>query len=196
MTNQRLQQQIAFVVEIDQLKQVLRQTQLMDASRRENSAEHSWHLAMMALVLAEYAPTEVDLQRAIHQVLIHDLVEIDAGDTFCYDAAGHDDKGDREQRAADRIFGLLPGAIAQDLRQLWDEFEAQATPTARFAAALDRIQPLLHNWQTGGGTWKQHGISRFQVMQRMAPVEEGAPALWPFVLEVIEESVAKGYLTA
>ncbi|MBD1916841.1 MULTISPECIES: HD domain-containing protein [Cyanophyceae] len=194
MTSQRLQQQIAFVVEIDRLKQVLRQTQLMDASRRENSAEHSWHLAMMALVLAEYAPAEVDMQRAIHQVLVHDLVEIDAGDTFCYDAAGHDDKGEREQRAADRIFGLLPEAIAQDLRQLWDEFEAQASPTARFAASLDRIQPLLHNWQTGGGTWRQHGICQAQVMQRMAPVEKGAPELWPFVLEVIEESVAKGYL--
>jgi putative hydrolase of HD superfamily len=196
MTNQRLQQQIAFVIEIDRLKQVLRQTQLMDASRRENSAEHSWHLAMMVLVLAEYAPAEVDIQRAIHQVLIHDLVEIDAGDTFCYDTAGHDDKADREQQAADRIFGLLPGAITQDLRQLWDEFEAQATPTARFAASLDRIQPLLHNWQTQGGTWKQHNISRAQVMKRMAPVETGAPELWPFVLEVIEESVAKGYLTA
>lgn len=194
MTNQRLQQQIAFVVEIDRLKQVLRQTQLMDASRRENSAEHSWHLAVMALVLAEYAPAEVDMQRAIHQMLIHDLVEIDAGDTFCYDAAGDDGKADREQRAADRIFGLLPEAIAQQLRQLWDEFEAQATATARFAASLDRIQPLLHNWQTQGGTWKQHGICRAQVMQRMAPVEKGAPELWPFVLEIIEESVEKGYL--
>jgi putative hydrolase of HD superfamily len=194
MTSQRLQQQIAFVVEIDRLKQVLRQTQLMDASRRENSAEHSWHLALMVLVLAEYAPVEVDLQRAIHQVLIHDLVEIDAGDTFCYDTAGHHDKAEREQQAADRIFGLLPQSIADDLRQLWDEFEAQATPTARFAASLDRIQPLLHNWQTGGGTWKQHGIDRAQVMQRMAPVETGAPELWPFVLEVIETSVGAGYL--
>ncbi|HZG40560.1 MAG TPA: HD domain-containing protein [Nodosilinea sp.] len=194
MTSQRLQQQIAFVVEIDRLKQVLRQTQLMDASRRENSAEHSWHLALMVLVLAEYAPAEVDLQRAIHQVLIHDLVEIDAGDTFCYDTAGHHDKAEREQQAADRIFGLLPQSIADDLRQLWDEFEAQATPTARFAASLDRIQPLLHNWQTGGGTWKQHGIDRAQVMQRMAPVETGAPELWPFVLEVIETSVGAGYL--
>ncbi|PSR19242.1 phosphohydrolase [filamentous cyanobacterium CCP3] len=201
MTNQRLQQQIAFVVEIDRLKQVWRQTQLMDASRRENSAEHSWHLAMMVLVLAEYAPTGVDLQRAIHQVLIHDLVEIDAGDTFCYDIAGHNDKADREQRAADRIFGLLPTAGEMQteadgdrLRQLWNEFEAQATPTARFAAALDRLQPLLHNWQTGGGTWKQHGICRAQVMQRMAPVETGAPELWPFVLQVVEDSVAAGYL--
>ncbi len=194
MTNQRLQQQIAFVIEIDRLKQVLRQTQLMDASRRENSAEHSWHLAMMILVLAEYAPEGVDLQQALRQVLIHDLVEIDAGDTFCYDLAGHDDKAQREQQAADRIFGLLPQRIGQELRQLWDEFEAQATPTARFAASLDRIQPLLHNWQTGGGTWKQHSISRAQVMQRMAPVEKGAPELWPFVLGVIEESIAAGYL--
>jgi putative hydrolases of HD superfamily len=195
MTNQRLQQQIVFVIEIDRLKQVLRQTQLIDASRRENSAEHSWHLAMMALVLAEYAPAGVNIQRAIHQVLIHDLVEIDAGDTFCYDVAGHDDKADREQQAAERIFGLLPSPIDQDLRQLWDEFEAQVTPTARFAASLDRIQPLLHNWQTQGGTWKQHGINRAQVMQRMAPVEQGAPELWPFVLEVIEECVAAGYLS-
>ncbi|MBE9139785.1 HD domain-containing protein [Nodosilinea sp. LEGE 07088] len=196
MTHQRLQQQIAFVVEIDRLKQVLRQTQLMDASRRENSAEHSWHLAMMALVLAEYAPRGVDLQQAMQQVLIHDLVEIDAGDTFCYDAAGHDDKAERERQAADRIFGLLPAPEGLRLRQLWDEFEAQTTPTARFAASLDRIQPLLHNWQTGGGTWKQHGISRAQVMTRMAPVEQGAPELWPLVLDIIDASITAGYLTA
>ncbi|MBE9110682.1 HD domain-containing protein [Nodosilinea sp. LEGE 07298] len=194
MTNQQLQQQIAFVVEIDRLKTVLRQTQLIDASRRENSAEHSWHLAMMVLVLAEYAPAEVDLQHAMHQVLIHDLVEIDAGDTFCYDIAGHHDKALREQQAADRIFGLLPTAAGSRLRQLWDEFEAQATPTARFAASLDRIQPLLHNWQTGGGTWKQHNICRAQVLQRMAPVEAGAPELWPFVLGVVQDCVAAGYL--
>ncbi|MGF1566842.1 MAG: HD family hydrolase [Nodosilinea sp.] len=194
MTNQRLRQQIAFVVEIDRLKQVLRQTQLIDASRRENSAEHSWHLAMIALVLAEYAPVGVDLARAIQQVLIHDLVEIDAGDTFCYDVGANQGKAEREQRAADRIFGLLPDPDDDRLRQLWDEFEAQRSPTARFAAALDRIQPLLHNWQTGGGTWKLHGISRDQVMMRMAPVETGAPELWPFVLEVIEECVTAGYL--
>lgn len=194
MTNQRLQQQIAFVVEIDRLKQVLRQTQLMDTSRRENSAEHSWHLAMMVLVLAEYAPAGADVQRAISQVLIHDLVEIDAGDTFCYDTAGHHDNSQREQQAADRIFGLLPAAEGNHLRQLWDEFEAQATPTARFAASLDRLQPMLHNWQTGGGTWQQHGICRAQVMQRMAPVEAGAPDLWPFVQEVIEDCVVAGYL--
>lgn len=194
MPHQKLQQQISFVIEIDRLKTVLRQTQLINTSRRENSAEHSWHLAMMVLVLAEYAPPEVDLPQAIYQVLIHDLVEIDAGDTFCYDVAGHHDKAQREQQAADRIFGLLPAAEGLRLRQLWDEFEAQTTPTARFAAALDRIQPLLHNWQTGGGTWTQHNIDRAQVMQRMAPVETGAPELWPFVLEVIEGCVSAGYL--
>ncbi|WP_035987787.1 HD domain-containing protein [Leptolyngbya sp. KIOST-1] len=194
MTNQRLQQQIAFVIEIDRLKTVLRQTQLMDGSRRENSAEHSWHLAMMTLALADYAPAGVDMQQALHQVLIHDLVEIDAGDTFCYDAQAHLDKAEREQRAADRIFGLLPQADSDRLRQIWEEFEAQSTPTARFAAALDRIQPLLHNWQTGGGTWKQHGICRAQVLRRMAPVETGAPELWPFVLGVIEDCVNAGCL--
>ncbi len=192
--NQRLQQQINFVIEIDRLKGVLRQTLLMDGSRQENSAEHSWHLAIMALTLAEYAPAGVDLQGAIHQVLIHDLVEIDAGDTFCYDQAAHQDKAEREQQAAERIFGLLPSPHNQHLRQLWDEFETQKTPTACFAAALDRLQPLLHNWQTKGGTWKQHHIHRDQVMQRIAPIETGAPELWPFVMEVVEACVEAGYL--
>ena len=192
--NQRLQQQINFVIEIDRLKGVLRQTLLMDNSRQENSAEHSWHLAIMVLTLAEYAPAGVDIQRALHQVLIHDLVEIDAGDTFCYDQAAHQDKTERERQAAERIFGLLPEPYSQNLRQLWDEFEAQQTPTACFAAALDRLQPLLHNWQTEGGTWKQHNIHQAQVMQRIAPIKTGAPELWPFVLKLVEDCVQVGYL--
>lgn len=190
----RLQQQLAFILEIDRLKTILRQTLLMDSSRRENSAEHSWHLAMMALTLAEYAPPGTDIVRALKQLLIHDLVEIDAGDTFCYDSAGNADKAEREQQAAERIFGLLPVEQRDELRALWDEFEAQQTPTARFAAALDRIQPLLHNQQTAGGTWKQHSISRAQVLKRMQPVETGAPELWSFVLQVIDQSVTAGYL--
>jgi putative hydrolase of HD superfamily len=133
-------------------------------------------------------------REAIHQVLLHDLVEIDAGDTFCYDQAAHQDKAEREQQAADRIFGLLPAPHGHQLRQLWEEFEAQETPTACFAAALDRLQPLLHNWQTEGGTWKQHNIHRHQVMQRIAPIQTGAPELWPFVLELIETCVQAGYL--
>lgn len=194
MTISRLTQQIQFIIEIDQLKQVLRQTLLNDGSRRENSAEHSWHLAMMVIVLAEYAPQGVDLLNAIKMVLIHDLVEIDAGDTFCYDVQGNESKAQREAQAALRLFGLLPADQASELRSLWEEFEAQQTPTAKFAAALDRIQPLLHNQQNRGGTWLIHGITRDQVMKRMAPVETGAPELWLFVQQVIEDCVAAGYL--
>ncbi len=194
MTISRLTQQIQFIIEIDQLKQVLRQTLLNDGSRRENSAEHSWHLAMMVIVLAEYAPQGVTLLSAIKMVLVHDLVEIDAGDTFCYDVQGNESKAQREAQAALRLFGLLPADQASELRSLWEEFEAQETPTAKFAAALDRIQPLLHNQQNRGGTWLIHGITRDQVMKRMAPVETGAPELWLFVQQVIEDCVAAGYL--
>ncbi|MEI2578119.1 HD domain-containing protein [Scytonema sp. PRP1] len=194
MTISRLTQQIQFIIEIDQLKQVLRQTLLNDGSRRENSAEHSWHLAMMVIVLAEYAPQGVALLNAIKMVLIHDLVEIDAGDTFCYDVQGNESKAQREAQAALRLFGLLPADQASELRSLWEEFETQETPTAKFAAALDRIQPLLHNQQNHGGTWLIHNITRDQVMKRMAPVEIGAPELWLFVQQVIDDCVAAGYL--
>lgn len=190
----RLSQQIQFILEIDRLKHILRQTLLIDGSRRENSAEHSWHLAMMAMVLAEYAPTGADIAQALKMLLLHDLVEIDAGDTFCYDAAAHHDKAAREQQAAERIFGLLPPDQTAELRQLWDEFETRASATAQFAAALDRLQPMLHNQQTQGGTWKQHHISHAQVMQRVAPIQAGAPDLWPFVQQVIEDCIAAGYL--
>jgi putative hydrolase of HD superfamily len=192
--NNRLNQQIQFILEIDRLKHILRQTLLIDGSRRENSAEHSWHLAIMAITLSEYAPPEVDIVRAIKMLLIHDLVEIDAGDTFCYDIQANQNKAEKELQAASRIFGLLPENQAKELRSLWDEFETRETPTAKFAAALDRIQPLLHNQQTQGGTWRIHGIRRDQVMKRVAPVETGAPELWPFVLQLIDDCVAAGYL--
>ncbi len=190
----RLTQQFQFIIEIDRLKQILRQTLLTDGSRRENSAEHSWHLAMMAIALAEYTPEGVDLFHAIKMLLIHDLVEIDAGDTFCYDVQGNHSKAAKEAQAALRLFGILPANQGSELRLLWEEFEAGKTPTAKFAAALDRIQPLLHNQQTEGGTWRIHGIRRDQVMKRVAPVEAGAPELWPFVLQLIEDCVAAGYL--
>ena len=190
----RLDQQIQFVLEIDRLKGVLRQTLLTDGSRQENSAEHSWHIALMAVLLAEYAPAPVDMLRVIKMLLVHDLVEIDAGDTFCYDTQGNLSKADREQQAADRIFGLLPADQATELRRLWDEFEAQQTQDALFAAALDRLQPLLNNWQTRGHTWKKHGVSQEQVFQRMAPVQNHAPALWSIVEQVVEEAIEKGYL--
>jgi putative hydrolase of HD superfamily len=193
--NIRLAQQIQFIIEIDKLKQVLRQTLLTDGSRQENSAEHSWHIAIMAILLAEYASEAVDVLRVIKMLLIHDLVEIDAGDTFCYDLKGNEDKAAREALAATRLFGLLPEEQGVELRSLWEEFEAQETPNARFAAALDRIQPLLHNQQTQGGTWRIHGIERDQVLRRMQPVVDGAPALWPLVEKVIEDSVKAGYLS-
>jgi len=190
----RLAQQIEFLLEIDRLKHILRQTLLTDSSRRENSAEHSWHIAIMAMVLAEYAPADVDLCRAIKMLLIHDLVEIDAGDTFCYDLQANQDKAEREQQAATRLFGLLPDDQGVEFRQLWEEFETRETSTARFAAALDRIQPFLHNHQTQGGTWRIHSVTRDQVMKRMEPVAVGAPELWDFVQQTIEECVEAGYL--
>ncbi|MEQ8962416.1 MAG: HD domain-containing protein [Coleofasciculus sp. C2-GNP5-27] len=192
--NCRLQQQIQFIIEIDQLKGILRQTRLIDDSRQENSAEHSWHLALMAIILAEYAPPQVDLGRAITMVLLHDLVEIDAGDTFCYDVQGNQDKVVREEKAATRIFGLLPQDQGQSLREIWDEFEAVTTPTARFAVALDRLQPLLLNYQNRGGTWQVHGITEPQVMQRMAPVQEGTPQLWTLVEQIVADCIKAGYL--
>jgi len=191
----RLTQQIQFIIEIDKLKQILRQTLLMDGSRQENSAEHSWHLALMAIVLAEYAPAPaVDVLHVIKMLLVHDLVEIDAGDTFCYDVQGNQDKAMRETLAAQRLFGLLPEEQGAELRALWEEFEAQETRAAQFAAALDRLQPLLHNQQTEGGTWRIHDITHDKVLRRLHPIEAGAPALWPFVQQILKECIAVGYL--
>ena len=196
MDNNRLAQQIQFIIEIDKLKNILRQTLLTDESRRENSAEHSWHLAMMAILLTEYAPsTDVDLLRVIKMLLIHDLVEIDAGDTFCYDLPANQNKALREVQAANRLFGMLPEKQGIELQELWQEFETQQTTEAQFAAALDRLQPLLHNQQTRGGTWHLHGISRQQVLQRRSPVKDGGPALWQLVEQAIEDAVAAGYLS-
>jgi putative hydrolases of HD superfamily len=194
MQNNRLPQQIQFILEIDKLKNILRQTLLTDSSRRENTAEHSWHITIMVMVLAEYSPEGTDINRAMKMLLIHDLVEIDAGDTFCYDVQENLSKIEREIKAANRIFGLLPNDLASEFREIWEEFETQKTPTSKFAAALDRIQPFLHNRETQGGTWRIHGICRKQVMKRMEPVREGTPELWGYVRELIEESVSQGYL--
>lgn len=194
MLSDRLEQQIRFVLEIDKLKNVLRQTLLTDGSRQENSAEHSWHIALMAIVLAEYAPEPIDVLRVIKMLLVHDLVEIDAGDTFCYDTQGNESKADREMMAADRLFGLLPSDQAAELRQLWDEFEAQETSAAKFAASLDRLQPIMHNQQTEGHTWQKHGVTRDRVLQRMATVKTGAPDLWHLVEQIIDDCVTAGYL--
>lgn len=191
----RLQQQMGFLLEIDQLKNVLRQTHVMNTSRQENDAEHSWHLAMMAIVLEEYAnEKQIDILHVIKMLLIHDLVEIDAGDTFAYDEKGHEDKADREEEAAERIFSILPEDQADMIYSLWREFEDRETPEARFAAALDRLHPMLLNHQTKGLTWEKHDIRREQVMSRNKTISEGSEDLWEYAQAVIEDAVENGYL--
>jgi putative hydrolase of HD superfamily len=194
MTDDRLAQQIAFLVEADKLKKVLRRTPLTDSSRLENSAEHSWHLVLAAAVLREYVPAELDLLRAIEMIAVHDLVEIDAGDTFAYDTAGRETQAAREQAAAHRVFGLLPSVEAERFRALWEEFEAHESLESRFANALDRLQPLLQNATAGGGSWKSHDVSREQVLHRMAPIESTLPAVWPVVARIIETFCASGVI--
>lgn len=194
LSNGRLQQQINFIIEIDKLKQVLRQTSLINQSRKENDAEHSWHLAIMAILLSEYAAEDIDLLQVLRMVLIHDLVEIDAGDTFCYDQAALADQAQREQRAANRIFGLLPADQAAELRAVWEEFEARKSPEARFAAALDRLQPLLHNYYTQGGTWRQFGVTLGQVMVRTRAIAAGSSILGEFANSLIQDALAQGFL--
>ena len=192
---ERLRRQIKFVMEVDKLKQISRRTTLLDRSRQENSAEHSWHIALIVLVLSEYANEDhLDLLKVIKLLLSHDLVEIDAGDTYCYDQSGLQDQRAREMKAADRIFNILPEDQAKSFRALWDEYEDRKTPESRFANALDRFQPLLHNYFTEGHTWRQHGIQKKQVLTRMQPVDEGASFLWDYVVTLIDDAVEKGFL--
>ncbi|MGD8519718.1 MAG: HD domain-containing protein [Desulfobacterales bacterium] len=192
----RFKKQIEFILEADKLKHTLRRTILMDRSRRENSAEHSWHIALTVFVLSEYAKDKnIDFFRVLIMLLVHDLVEIDAGDTYCYDDRGRGGQAQREEIAADRIFNMLPEDQAMFLRGLWDEFEARTTAESRFANALDRLQPFLHNYFTEGQTWQEHDVKSSQVVTRMQPVEDGSPFLWKYVRARIDDAVAKGYLS-
>jgi putative hydrolase of HD superfamily len=193
--NETLRKQIDFIVEIDKLKRVYRRSRVVsDPERRENDAEHAWHLTAMALVLHRYAEGNPDLLRTLKMLIIHDLVEIDAGDTFAYDAAAHSDKLEREERAAKRLFGLLPEAQADEMYRLWLEFEKRETPEAKFAAALDRLQPILTNYFTEGATWREHGVTSGQVFERNRVVGESSPALWELAKRLIDDAVTKGYL--
>jgi putative hydrolases of HD superfamily len=191
-----LSRQARFLREADQLKGVLRQSSILDGSRKENSAEHSWHLALMALVLGEYAPPGTDLNRVTAMLLIHDLVEIDAGDLFVYaDAAAQARQEAAEHAAADRIFALLPPAQGPGLRALWDEFEERRTPEARFARALDRLQPMLANYYLGGGTWREHGVRAGQVLDKVTLIADGSAALGDFARELVDSAIRQGFLT-
>ena len=194
METSRFEQQMRFLVEIDQMKNVLRQTLLADGSRRESDAEHSWHLAMYAMLLSEYAPEPVDISRVVRMVLVHDLIEIYAGDTFCYDKEGNRDKAAREAAAADRLYALLPADQAGEYRALWEEFDRMDTPDSSFAAALDRIQPIINNYLTKGHTWKLGHVTSAQVYERMAPVKSGLPEAWKVVEWIINTSIEKGFL--
>jgi putative hydrolase of HD superfamily len=189
-----LRARLTFIEELDRLKSVLRRTRLIGEERQENTAEHSWHVATMALTLSPYAPTGVDVQRAACMLLLHDIVEIDCGDTFAYDEKGNADKRERECIAADRIFGLLPVVTAKEFRALWEEHEDASTPDGAFAHAVDRFLPILHNYRTDGHAWRAHGITRTQVLNRNAVIERGCPALWHELLAMVEDAVAQGML--
>ena len=193
--SERLEQQIKFIVEVDKLKNIYRKNLVIGSERPETDAEHSWHLAIMAMLLAEHITScRVDVLKIIKMVLIHDIVEIDAGDTYCYDQQAGLDKAVREQAAADRLFGLLPAGQSQELRALWDEFEQKQSPEARMADALDRLQPLLLHYHTGGKSWQDNGINADQVRERNRQTREISAELGLLVEQIIEDSVAKGYL--
>jgi putative hydrolase of HD superfamily len=195
--DESLERQIRFVLEADRLKTVARQSRITDGSRRENSAEHSWHLALMALALGGHAPAGTDLGRVMAMLVVHDMVEIDAGDLFLYsDSAAQARQEEAERAAADRIFALLPLPQAAAVRALWDEFEERRTAEARFARALDRLQPMLLNMRTGGGTWADHGVTLDQVLPKLDLIEAGSPALGSYARAMIAEAVERGFLRA
>jgi len=195
MNDIRLNKQIEFILEIDKLKSVYRQSLISDGSREENDAEHSWHLAVMAIVLHEYAnDNNIDLLKVLKMVLVHDIVEIDAGDTFIYDKSGNETKAQRETLAAERIFGLLPPEQYHEFKELWEEFEARETPEAKFAAVLDRLEPLLLNLKTGGHTWKKFSVTSDRVLQKNRHTRQGSIILWEYIERIIEECIKKGYL--
>jgi putative hydrolase of HD superfamily len=194
---QRLAKQVEFIVEMDRLKEIFRQTVLTQSRRAENDAEHSWHLCLCVITLAEHAnKPDMDILRVLKMVILHDLVEIDAGDTFAYDTARMVDQHAREALAADRIFGLLPEDQGREFRALWDEFEERKTAESRFAAAVDRFQPMLLNVRTQGHAWKKHGVTQPRVIARNQHVADGSVAIWEYAARMIQEAVDRGDLAA
>ncbi|HOJ12474.1 MAG TPA: HD domain-containing protein [Clostridiales bacterium] len=192
---ERFKKQLDFLIEIDKLKQVFRNTILMDASRLENDAEHMWHMAVGAMLFSEYSNNkDIDMLKVLKMVLIHDVIEIYAGDTFAYDEQGHVDKEEREQNAANKIFALLPREQELEFRSLWDEFEASITAEAKYAKAMDRFMPILHNYITKGAQWHKFGITSDKVLAKNSIIEQGSEFLWEYVKHMVEDSIEKGYL--
>ena len=190
----RMKQQIAFLMEIDKVKNIFRQTYLADGKRKENDAEHSWHLAIAAFLLKEYVAEDVDVMKVMIMVLIHDLVEIDAGDTYAYDAEGAKTKRAREVAAADRIFGMLPEDQGGYFRELWDEFESYESDDAKFAHLLDNFQPLLLNHESNGKSWTEHHVKKSQIYKRNEKIEETSPEVWERMKQIVEEHIALGHV--
>lgn len=178
-----------FILEVDKLKKITRQTYLSDGSRKENDTEHSWHLALMCALLAEHAREKIDVLKTMKMVLIHDIVEIDAGDTYAYDTAGNTTKREREVKAAERIFHLLPPDQAEEMRNLWEEFEEGQTPEAKFALTLDKVQPVMLNDASGGKSWREHEVRLEQIMKRNERTPDGSEALWAFTKGIIDRNV-------
>lgn len=193
VADKKLKKQLEFIVTCDKMKQIARRTMLTDKSRQENDAEHSWHLALCAIVLEEYAPEGTDMKRVLEMVTVHDLIEIYAGDTFAYDKAGNATKEKRETEAADRLFGSLDQQ-GNYLRALWDEFEIKETNEAKFACVLDRIQPLIHNYMTDGYTWRGGDVTSEMVYKRNEICKDFSPVLWNVIEQIVEDSVEKGLL--
>lgn len=195
MVNERLKKQLDFILEVDKTKNIFRRSLIHDGSRRENDAEHSWHIALMAFLFSEYSKdSDVDILKVMKMCLIHDIIEIDAGDTFCYDELGRLDKLEREQKAADRIFGLLPDDQGKELRELWEEFDATETPEAKYAAAFDRLEPILLNYANKGGTWQEYNIKKSQVLERINHISDSAPELYEFAVSLLDKAIEQGYL--
>ncbi len=194
MINSRLLKDIKFIVELDKMKSIFRQTSIIGEERREDDAQHSWHISVMAMVLGEYSNEKIDICKVIKMLLTHDLVEIFAGDTFCYDKVGNEDKKERELKAAEKVFGMLEEDKAKELRSLWDEFEEMKTPESLFAASMDRLQPMLNNYNNNGGTWRKFNVPKEDIYKRISPVKDSSDQLWKFVQHMIEDAAEKGLI--
>ena len=190
----RLKKQVEFIMEVDKLKGIMRRSRITVDDRRENDAEHSWHLTMMAPLLVEYVPEEVDLLKVFKMLVIHDLVEIDAGDTFAFDEIGYVGKFDRELEAAKRIFGILPDDQSKELLDLWHEFEDGTSIEGKYAAVIDKMQPFILNSHTGGRSWKENNVTKTQVLKRMNIIHQVSDELWNYFLELLDSAIAKGLI--
>ena len=192
--DERMNRQLLFSAEIDKMTSILRRTVLIDKSRRENDAEHSWHIAVMAMLFSEYASEPVDIGRVVQMCVVHDLVEIEAGDTFAYDTAGNEDKAEREKIAADNLFSKLPEDQGKMIRSLWEEFDAMETPDAKYAACMDRLQPFLHNTLTEGHGWQSGNVERASIEKRMSIIKEFLPEVYKWMTASLDNAVKKGWI--